>query len=261
MFLKRLLSTVATEPKAPPGWRAYAIGDVHGRADLLDQLLDLIRDDHRSRGDAKGLLLQVGDLIDRGPDSRGVIERFRSLDLPHFRAVCLAGNHEEVLLRLLEGDSGQIRGWLRFGGAETLQSYGLDPAEIAIMAPEQAQRQIAAAIPREHQAFLRNLADSFRFGDYLFVHAGIRPGLPVEEQQLGDLRWIREPFLSDRRDHGVTVVHGHTISERVERVGHRIGIDTGAYATGRLTALAIEGDRRWRIDTLDGCAELETGHA
>jgi serine/threonine protein phosphatase 1 len=250
MPLKRFFSS-RPRPRAPDGWRAYVIGDVHGCLHLLDRLIDAIVADHASRAPARGLLVLVGDLIDRGPDSAGVIERLRTVDLSGFRLVTLAGNHEEVLLRILGGDASQIAGWLRFGGAEALGSWNVDAAQVAALAPADAQALIAAAVTPEQRSFLDSLGDSFRFGDYLFVHAGIRPGIPLEEQSLADLRWIREPFLSDRRDHGMMVVHGHTISNTVEEVGNRIGIDTGAYRTGRLTALGIEGEERWVLDTLD----------
>jgi serine/threonine protein phosphatase 1 len=251
MLFRRFFSSRGPAARGADGWRAYAIGDVHGCLHLLDELLALIDADHRARPPARGLLVLLGDLIDRGPDSAGVIERVRTLAPEGFRVVALAGNHEEVLLRILHGESAQIEGWLKFGGVETLASYGLDTAEVAALAPDQAQSRIAEAFPPAHRRYLSLLGDTFRFGDYLFVHAGIRPGVPLNMQSVQDLRWIREPFLSDRRDHGMTVVHGHTISDGVEEVGHRIGIDTGAYATGRLTALAIEGSERWVLDTVD----------
>lgn len=254
MSFRGFFSEAKAPRSAPPGWRAYAIGDVHGQLDLLDRLLADIAADHEGRAPARGLIVLLGDLIDRGPSSAQVIERVRTLTLPGFQVVTLAGNHEEVLLRILEGDSAQIGGWLKFGGAETLASYGVDAATFRHMGPREAQRCIANAIPEAHRTFLHRLGDSFRFGDYLFVHAGIRPGIPLEEQSLEDLRWIREPFLSDMRDHGMTVVHGHTISDTVEEVGSRIGIDTGGFATGRLTALAVEGQERWILQATHGGA-------
>ena len=254
MVFRRLFSTASAEPRGPEGWRAYVIGDVHGRLDLLDRLLYEIERDHEARGPAKGLLVLLGDLIDRGPQSAVVIERVRNAPLPGFRVVALAGNHEEVLLAILNGNGERLASWLTFGGAEALASYGLDPDEIGRLAPDQAVERIRAAVPETHRRFLESLADSFRFGDYLFVHAGIRPGVPIEAQTLQDLRWIREPFLSDSRDHGVTVVHGHTMTERVVAHGSRIGVDTGAYASGRLSALGIEGAERWVLDTIDGRA-------
>lgn len=251
-MFRRFFSSPRAAARGQAGWRAYVIGDVHGCLDLLDRLLADIAADHQARPPARGLLVLLGDLIDRGPDSAGVIERLRTFDRAGFKLICLAGNHEEVLLKILAGDSKEIAGWLRFGGAETLLSYGASLGEIEALSPEAAQRRIAQLILPDHHGFLDQLGDSLRFGDYLFVHAGIRPGVPPDQQSLRDLRWIREPFLSDTRDHGMVVVHGHTISDAVEEVGSRIGIDTGAYATGRLTALGIEGDRRWLIDTVEG---------
>ena len=250
-MLRRFFSSPRAVARGQPGWRAYAVGDVHGRLDLLDALLRDIVADHQSRAPARGLVVLVGDLIDRGPDSAGVIDRLRRFDEAGLKVVGIAGNHEEVLLTILSGDPEPIEGWLRFGGTETLRSYGADPEAIAALPPETAQRRITELIPTEHRFFLEELGDSLRFGDYLFVHAGIRPGVPLDQQSLRDLRWIREPFLSDTRDHGVIVVHGHTIRDQVEEVGSRIGIDTGAYASGRLTALAIEGDQRWQLSALE----------
>jgi serine/threonine protein phosphatase 1 len=256
-MLRRFFSSPRSAARGQPGWRAYVIGDVHGRLDLLDRLLADIRSDHEARPAAMGLIVLLGDLIDRGPDSAGVLDRLSGLDWAGFRFVGLAGNHEEILLELLAGDGRQLSGWLRFGGVQTMQSYGVDGEALATMEPEAARRRIADAVPGSHRDYLASLGDSLRFGDYLFVHAGIRPGVPLEQQTLQDLRWIREPFLSDSRDHGMVVVHGHTISERVEELGSRIGIDTGAYATGRLTAIGIEDDRRWLIDTVDGLQARE----
>ena len=146
------------------------------------------------------------------------------------------------------GETSLIRSWLRFGGEQTLRSYRLDPRRIAL-ADDSALAALRNAIPEEHVAFLRGFADTCRFGDYLFVHAGIRPGIELDRQAQSDLRWIREPFLRDESDHGFIVVHGHTICREVEERPNRIGIDTGAYATGILTALAIEGADRWFVDS------------
>jgi serine/threonine protein phosphatase 1 len=248
VILQRCRSERAKAParSGAAGHRAYAIGDVHGRLDLLDGLLEQIDCDHRARGGgAKPLLVFLGDLMDRGPHSSQVVERVRSGALPGFRTVALLGNHEEVLLRLLDGEEGLLRQWFRFGGLECLASYGPDAWALLAMPEHTALQLIRQAIPAEHQAFLRELGDSFRFGDYLFVHAGIRPGVPLDRQSPIDLRWIRQPFLGDRRDHGMMVVHGHTISDAIDEQINRIGIDTGAVHHGVLTALAIEGEQRW----------------
>jgi serine/threonine protein phosphatase 1 len=159
------------------------------------------------------------------------------------------GNHEEVMLRILKGDAALIQKWRWFGGAECLKSYGVEASKLPKQAGARAVATIRAAIPKQHVEFLESFIDTCRFGDYLFVHAGIRPGVQLEEQTQSDLRWIREPFLFDETDHGFVVVHGHTISAEVDERANRIGIDTGAYRTGVLTALVIEGTERRFIDT------------
>jgi serine/threonine protein phosphatase 1 len=238
-----------SEPAGASGYRAYAVGDVHGRLDLLEELLAKIHAELQHRPARKTLLVFVGDLIDRGPSSAQVLERLRTYRREGIEPVFLLGNHEEVLLRILRGDSALITKWRWFGGSECLESYGVDPHQFTNISDEQALQLVGRAIPKEHIRFLESFVDSCRFGDYLFVHAGIRPGVPLEEQRQSDLRWIREPFLLDDSDHGFVVVHGHTISSEVEERPNRIGIDTGAYRSGVLTALAIEGANRWLIAT------------
>jgi len=240
----RWRKSATRERRGADGYRVYAIGDVHGRLDLLDGLLAQIADDHRARADgAKPLLILLGDLIDRGPDSRGVVERVLSGPLPGFQTLTLCGNHEEALLRLLdEAEPGLLERWLHFGGDACVTSYGDDPVRLSAMAEPDAIARLRELVPAAHQEFLRSLADTFRFGDYLFVHAGIRPGIPLQRQQPADLRWIREPFLSDPRDHGLVVVHGHTISDEPDVRLNRIGIDTGSYRQGVLTSLVIDGN-------------------
>jgi serine/threonine protein phosphatase 1 len=238
------------EPAGPDNYRAYAIGDIHGRLDLLQMLLAKIDADIASRRQRENLIVFLGDLIDRGPQSAAVVEFLRSYSARNAATVFLGGNHEEVMLRILTGErGGLLADWLRFGGAECLASYGLDPVALAAKSEAAALKAIKSAIPQEHADFLAGFADTFRFGDYLFVHAGIRPGLGIAEQSQTDLRWIREPFLDDTKDHGFVVVHGHTITSKVEERANRIGLDTGAYRTGILTALAVEGNERWFLDT------------
>jgi serine/threonine protein phosphatase 1 len=247
------------------GYRLYAIGDVHGCLDLLDGLLARIEADHLARGgDKEGVLVLLGDLIDRGPHSRQVVERVRNGPLASFSTIVLAGNHEEVFLRLLDNDlgiePGLLQQWLSFGGAECLQSYGIDPSGLLALDETEALQKIRRAIPPEQRAFLRELGDSFSFGDYLFVHAGIRPGISLHEQSVVDLRWIRQPFLSDRRDHGPLVIHGHTISREIDERPNRIGIDTGAYCFGVLTAVAIEAGDRWFLQECAAPANTIESH-
>jgi serine/threonine protein phosphatase 1 len=233
----------------PRGYRVYAIGDIHGRDDLLADLLAKIEADRAERAERNIVLIFLGDLIDRGPASAEVIERLRTYAPAATRLVFLAGNHEEVLLRLLDGQSELLGDWLRFGGAECLRSYGVEPRSLARMSPREAVKAIRAAVPGAHREFLSGFADTFRIGGYLFVHAGIRPGLPLASQTQSDLRWIRQTFLDDRSDHGFVVIHGHTISERVDEQTNRIGVDTGAYHSGVLTAIALEGTERWYLQT------------
>lgn len=236
-------------PAGPRGRRAYAVGDIHGRLDLLEVLLDRIESDIAENPRVKTGIVFLGDVVDRGPQSAEVVERLRTYSNPHATTHFIMGNHEEVMLRVIDGEKDVLPSWLRFGGAETLKSYGLKPREVAKMADEERVAAFRTAIPRSHRQFLGSFADSISFGDYLFVHAGIRPGVEMAEQSQYDLRWIREPFLADETDHGFVVVHGHTISNSVDVTSNRIGIDTGAYCTGVLTALAIEGPERWLLQT------------
>lgn len=237
-------------PSLPPGLRAYAIGDVHGRLDLLSELLAAIRADDAAREPAETLVVQLGDLIDRGADSAGVVA-LAMAPLDWGRLVVLKGNHEAALTGALDGDRRTLSIWLRNGGRAALASWGVDPA--ILDAPDATTESIAAlvadAIPSEQRAWLARRPLNLRLGDYYFVHAGVRPGVPLDRQSEEDALWIRDEFLSSRRDHGAIVVHGHSIAEEVEELPNRIGIDTGAYASGRLTALGLERDRRWYLQT------------
>jgi len=236
-------------PAGAPGHRAYAIGDIHGRLDLVDLLLDKIHAELDERPARRTMLVFVGDLIDRGPYSAQVVERLRTYSRPGVRPVFILGNHEEVLLRVYDGDLSLLPNWLQFGGAQCLASYGVDALELRAASDARKIEYVRSAIPPEHVEFLKSFVDTCRFGDYLFVHAGIRPGIRLDEQRQSDLRWIREPFLQDDTNHGFVVVHGHTITSEVDEHPNRIGIDTGAFTTGVLTALAIEGRDRWYLDT------------
>jgi serine/threonine protein phosphatase 1 len=168
---------------------------------------------------------------------------------PFAKTVFLMGNHEEVLLRVLSGETTLLADWLSFGGAECVQSYGIDPGDLHRHSSGQALKLLREAIPSEHLEFIQAFQDTYSFGPYLFVHGGIRPGVPLARQVPQDLRWIRSPFLDDDTDHGVIVVHGHTIREEVQVRSNRIGIDTGAYWTGILTAIGLEGHERWLVQT------------
>ncbi|MBA3898102.1 MAG: serine/threonine protein phosphatase [Sphingomonadaceae bacterium] len=251
MVIRKLFTRAEAAPRQhrlPAGQRLYAIGDIHGRRDCLDDLLDRINADDAARETAETTLVFLGDLADRGADSRGVIERAMEI-VETRRAVFLMGNHEEILISAWEGDRRSAGLFNRVGGRETLMSYGVsdhdyDRSDLGELATLTAER-----VPAAHIAFLRRFVDSYTVGDYLFVHAGIRPGVELAAQHPSDLRWIRRDFLDDRRDHGPMVVHGHSITEDVDERPNRIGIDTGAFASGRLTALGIEGTERWFLST------------
>jgi len=244
-----------SKPSGPRGHRGYAIGDVHGCLDLLDGLLLGIESEIAEQQPRHTSIVFLGDLIDRGPSSAQVVERLRTYAPEGVTTHFVMGNHEEVMLRVVAGEAELIGSWLRFGGAETLRSYGVDPRELSRMAGTDAVAHLNDAIPPEHIEFLQSFADSISFGNYLFVHAGIRPGVDLSDQSQTDLRWIREPFLQDSSDYGFVVVHGHTISNTVEIGSNRIGIDTGAFCTGTLSALGIEGRKRWLIQTLQSETE------
>lgn len=236
-------------PQGKPGARAYAVGDIHGRLDLLDELLDAIENDIAASPANEVFLVFLGDLIDRGPDSAGVVQRLLDYRNPGVRPVFLGGNHEEVLLNVLDAAPGVLDDWLKFGGAECVLSYGVDLAALKRLDENKGAILLRKAIPQAHIEFIASMGDTFRFGDYLLVHAGIRPGVPLDEQTRRDLRWIREPFLGDECNHDMIVVHGHTVTDQVDERENRIGIDTGAVYTGRLTALVLEGGTRRYIAT------------
>ena len=240
-FWKKPQPALAGDPAVPPGRRIYAIGDIHGRDDLLERLLALIERDNAARDPASTTVVFLGDLIDRGPSSSGVVERARTYRPEGMATMFIAGNHEDVFCRILDGEHHLLSDWLRFGGAECARSYGVDPKRLRTLDPAVAVAELGAAIPPDHRAFLDTFSDTLSAGDYLFVHAGIRPGVPIDRQRIEDLRWIRRPFLEFAGRHEMFVVHGHTISETIDEAVGRIGIDTGAYASGVLTALGLEG--------------------
>ncbi|MEL6756006.1 MAG: metallophosphoesterase family protein [Pseudomonadota bacterium] len=228
-------------PAGKPGERVYAIGDIHGCLREVDALLNNIKRHNDYRDPAKTYLVFLGDLVDRGPNSRGVIERLISFPYEFAVPLFIKGNHEEMMVRSLMSEPHLIPDWLRYGGFACAESYGLSRRKLMGRDPNSLQRLLRSVIPRSHVEFLAASLDYVRFGDYLFTHAGIRPGVPIEKQKTKDLRWVREPFLSFQGDHGMVVVHGHTISERVETKHNRIGVDTGAYLTGKLSAICIDG--------------------
>jgi len=246
--LRNLFAGSAPAPRAalPEGERAYAVGDIHGRADLFSALTKAIDADDAARGAAQTTMVLLGDLIDRGPDSAGVVEQARIWQAARSVRV-LMGNHEEMFLDSLEKPE-VLRHFLRYGGKETVLSYGVDEDAYYAADLTETQALMRGAIPAEHIAFIRSFENMITLGDYLFVHAGILPEVPLEQQRTSDLRWIRHPFLEHPGSHGAVVVHGHTIFKQPDIRPNRIGIDTGAYETGVLTALGLEGETRWLIE-------------
>ncbi|BBK45195.1 metallophosphoesterase [Allostella vacuolata] len=234
------------EPRVPDGTVVYAVGDIHGRDDLLADLHRRIAADAAACGAGRRVLVHLGDYVDRGPSSRQVVDRLANADLPGFEWVSLKGNHEAFLLAFLRrSDPAEI--WLVNGGDATLASYGVlspDPYDEEDVA--RARADLARALPAAHGRFLAGLRLMHQEGDYLFVHAGIRPWAALDRQVEADLVWIREPFLTWTKPFGPIVVHGHTIVRAPEVRTNRIAIDTGAYRSGRLTCLALQGtDRRF----------------
>lgn len=233
----------------PDGQRIYAIGDVHGRLDLLDRLIDQILEDDAIREPRDTLLIFLGDLVDRGSDSRGVVDRALELQQGPMPTRFLMGNHEEVFLRAIEGDLRALRLLLRIGGRETVLSYGISADDYRNLDFDDLSKLLHEKVPREHVEFLSSFEEAIEVGDYLFVHAGIRPGITIAEQTAKDMRWIRDDFLRHRDSYGKLVVHGHTVTDEVDVRPNRIGIDTGAFASGRLTAIGLEADARWFLST------------
>lgn len=249
LFGRWLAPKVPEQPMVAPGQRIYAIGDIHGRADLLEQLIAMIEADDAARGDAEILLIFLGDLIDRGPDSAGVVERVGQLLSAGDQVRLIKGNHEEVFAAAATGCSKSTRLLMKIGGYETLESYGISRAEADEGTMQDLADLLKQRIPQAHLAILNRGEDMVRSGDYVFVHAGIRPGVILDQQKPSDLRWIRGPFLDTRRRDPFVVVHGHTPTEAVEFLPDRIGIDTGACYSGKLTALGLEGAERWVLQT------------
>jgi len=249
MFGKRSPPQPAAKSRVPrlqPGYRAYAIGDIHGRADLLAELLSVIKTDAMMRpGPGTNVVVYLGDYVDRGPQSREVIDLILSNPLPDFAEIRLLGNHDDTLLRFLD-DPAIGPTWSTYGGDATLLSYGVRtrPDLLGLERYEDMRRQLHRLMPPTHVEFLKSLSLSCVAGDYLFVHAGVRPGVPVDKQSPADLLWIRDDFIDSPVDYGPVVVHGHTPFDQPDVRHNRIGIDTNAFASGMLTCLILEGDQR-----------------
>jgi serine/threonine protein phosphatase 1 len=243
------LKVQGRRPSLPAGVRIYAVGDVHGRLDLLDELLGWIRTDIAQRPIARPIYVFVGDYIDRGPASRETIDRL----IEHRKeseCVFLKGNHELVAIKCLS-DRSLFDNWMRLGGMETLASYGI-PAQGPTNGRKIVELQAAfhRALPPAHFGFFRHLQLSFVCGDFFFAHAGVRPEVDLTQQKENDLLWIREDFLGSNLDFGKIIVHGHTPTAEIEVESNRINIDTGAFATGRLTCLVMEEGSLSAVNTV-----------
>lgn len=242
--------------------RTYAIGDIHGHLDKLEEVHQWIAEDRRRVGDAAAPVVHIGDLVDRGPDSRGVIEFLMRGMQAGAPWVALKGNHDRMFASFLGDPDSHDRGlregvhWIQplLGGDTTLASYGVEGAGVRMLFD--LHDDAVAAVPPDHIAFLAGLPTSYRRGPVLFVHAGIRPGISLADQREDDLLWIRRDFLDDTRDHGVLVVHGHTPVDRVTHYGNRLNVDTGAGFGRDLSAVVIEPDGVWRLGR-DGRAAVE----
>ncbi len=227
--------------QVPQGIRLYAIGDVHGRADLLAQLLAEIDADLRAHPAAREMQIFLGDYVDRGPDSRGVLDLLVARSERH-ETIFLKGNHEVLFEEFLRNPE-SFATWRDVGGIDTLLSYGIRPSSNPDAAEQTVLAQrLADVLPPAHRQFLESLKRSFTCGDFFFVHAGVRPGVPLSQQTDDDLFWIRDEFLLSDEKFGKIIVHGHNPVMDVEFHSNRINIDTGAFVTGRLSCLRIESD-------------------
>jgi serine/threonine protein phosphatase 1 len=238
-------------PRAvPAGTRVYAVGDIHGSLVPLRLLRDAIKEHAAAHPIERKCLVYLGDYIDRGFDSRAVIEMLVNDPLPGFEHVFLKGNHEEGMLRFLADGSNALF-WVAYGGIATMFSYGVKPPDPATSEDEviRARKELAKKLPPDHLDFLAKLENYRIEGDYLFVHAGIRPGVPIDEQREEDLLWIRDEFLRSTQEFGKCVVHGHSITRHPDFQPNRIGIDTGAFASGTLTCLVLEGTKQELLAT------------
>jgi serine/threonine protein phosphatase 1 len=222
--------------------RLYIIGDIHGRSDLLDRIVDEIKSDIAKYGRRECLTITLGDYVDRGPDSRGVLDRLARNPFPT-QYLALKGNHEALFEDFLDRPSSADQ-WRRLGGLETLHSYGVPVNGLMIgKGFEEAARALNAAVPEEHRTFLNSLSTHLCIRDCFICHAGIRPSVPLDRQDVSDLLWIRDEFLDSEQKFGKIIIHGHTPKEWPEIKPNRVNIDTGAFATGRLTCLVIDGDK------------------
>ncbi|MCF8199464.1 MAG: metallophosphoesterase [Sulfuritalea sp.] len=239
-------------PRTPPDTVIYAIGDIHGRVDLLAALHDRISEDVSQRRALHRFVVYLGDYVSRGEDSQAVVDLVRNWLPDGFRRITLKGNHEDLLLRFLDGDLDAGKHWFDYGGLDTLRHYGVDaPDSLARDDSSVAnlRDRFASVLPQTHLEFFESLQVRHHVGDYCFVHGGVRPGISLADQSDHDCMWIRKTFLDSGLDHGALIVHGHSISSLPVVRRNRIGIDTGAYRSGVLTCLVLEGVTREFLQT------------
>ncbi|MCX7173331.1 MAG: metallophosphoesterase [Proteobacteria bacterium] len=246
------MSVLTGDSLTPPDTVIYAVGDIHGRRDLLELITAQIVADAAQRTARRRILVFLGDYLDRGADSRRVIEMMLDPPPEGFERVTLKGNHEDLLLRYLAGELDAGQHWFNFDGQDTLADYGVeipdpqarDDANMSLL-----RQRLEVALPQSHLDFFRSLQISYQAGGYYFVHGGVRPGVPLDQQGAHDCMWIRGSFLNSQAEHGAVVVHGHSICEQPELKHNRIGIDTGAYDSGVLTCLVLDGATRSFLQT------------
>lgn len=246
-------SAPARPARTPDGTRIYAVGDIHGRADLLGEMQRKIEQDASYHADKHRVLIYLGDYVDRGPQSREVLERLSNHALDGIETHFLIGNHEQAMLGFLDKPL-KFVDWLNFGGLATLASYGVPHGGQDADSLMLTAAALKAAIPAHQMAFLRQLERLYQVGDYLFVHAGIAPEVPIASQRTHDLLWIRGQFLNYTKPHPAMVVHGHHVTDNIDLRPNRIGIDTGAYATGCLSCLILDGTDRELLDSRSASA-------
>ncbi len=242
-------------PAVPGGARYYVVGDIHGRLDLFEALIAAIEEDDERQPAARTEIVLLGDLVDRGPDSAGVIARTREWQKRRTVHV-LAGNHEEMFLEAFEKPD-VLRHFLKHGGRETIMSYGISKKQFNAMTLDELFAKLPQIVPQSERDYIAGFEEMIIAGDYLFVHAGIDPAVPIEAQKRSDMLWIRDRFLSHEGPLEKVVVHGHTIFDSVMDCGNRIGIDTGAFRSGVLTALVLEADHRRILQACDNEGQIE----
>lgn len=237
-------TTTLREYKVPQGCCVYAVGDIHGRADLLQKLHKSIIEDAKTRQCQEKIIVYLGDYVDRGAFVKETIDELLRDDLKKFRREYLMGNHEQLLLNFLE-DPAIFEYWFNLGGQATLLSYGVNASMSgpSIENIQGIQEELLEKIPDRHMQFYQSLKPNVQLGDYFFVHAGIKPGIALHDQEPEDIYWIRDEFLSSRDDHKLKIVHGHTVTQEVQNYSNRLCVDTGAYATGILTCAVLEEDQ------------------